>query len=46
MNKFLKEASDNLSISISVNDWDFLSQTDIDSLKKKYEVRIKEFNGS
>ena len=44
INKFLKEASNSLSIFINTNEWDFLSQRDLDSLKKKYEVQIKELH--
>ncbi len=44
INRFLKEASNSLSIFIDANEWDFLSQRDLDSLKKKYEVQIKELN--
>ncbi len=44
INKFLEEASNSLSIFINTNEWDFLSQRDLDSLKKKYEVQIKELH--
>jgi len=44
INRFLSEASESLSISVDFNNWVFLSQEDIDNLKKKYEARIKELN--